>query len=424
MKKLLLLLLLIPFISKAQTPVQITQPYNFTKYVLIKNDTVWPKSTITNYVSTHGVIPTDNILHWNSSSNYYTPFSAYQSNGFYTSGSFLNYGGLLNAERLQGKDSVYIKANWGGTWGSIPGDINDQTDLITILGNKLDIASPLSSSNYGFTTSSSYYGKDNAIIYSSGGMVNQFAYNGYSIGDGGGTYLSLMPLSSNPSIPYELYTKNKINGILFKLGNQNRLKFSVDSAGNVNIPTGSTYQVNGVPIGSGTTYTGNAPINVSGSVISADTGYHKNALSSFYLHQKDSTLAASKLSPNGNGSSLTGITASQVGAATNAAIHDSIEFLKPSNIAYSTTITFNKALTIMAGKTLATDDVLTIAANPVEGSSVEVVLIGNGTNTLTSSAFNYQSGSFDNTNGTVNFIVMHYANGKSHIWFKTEALIH
>jgi hypothetical protein len=110
--------------------------------------------------------------------------------------------------------------------------------------------------------------------------------------------------------------------------------------------------------------------------------------------------------------------------ATTSNIHDSLVFFKPTNVSYSTTITFNKALTIMAGKTLASNDVLSIAANPIEGASVETALIGNGTNTFDSSTFNYQSGAFDNTNGTVNYIVMHYANGKSHIWFKTEVLIH
>lgn len=54
-----------------------------------------------------GVTPVDNILHWNGGGSYYTPFSAYQSNAFYTSGLLLNYGGLLNSERFQGKDSSY-----------------------------------------------------------------------------------------------------------------------------------------------------------------------------------------------------------------------------------------------------------------------------------------------------------------------------
>jgi hypothetical protein len=67
-------------------------------------------------------------------------------------------------------------------------------------------------------------------------------------------------------------------------------------------------------LSSGTTYTANSPIIITGSVISADTSYRKGKLATFYQHQKDSTLAASKLSPTGNGSGLTGITAGQVGA--------------------------------------------------------------------------------------------------------------
>ena len=111
MKKLILLLLLIPFISKAQTPVQVTQPYNFTKYALWKGDTLWNRQRVVDWVASHGgsggVTPTDNILHWNTGSSYYTPFSAYTSNAFYWNGSVLDFGGQNNAKLLGSHDTTY-----------------------------------------------------------------------------------------------------------------------------------------------------------------------------------------------------------------------------------------------------------------------------------------------------------------------------
>ena len=41
------------------------------------------------------LVPNDNILHWDGTYNYYRPFSAYNSNSFYTSGLNLMYGGTM-----------------------------------------------------------------------------------------------------------------------------------------------------------------------------------------------------------------------------------------------------------------------------------------------------------------------------------------
>lgn len=63
MKKLLFIILLIPLICTAQKPAQVTIPYNFTKYVLIKNDTVWSKSKILSWV------PQLSINNWDTAYN-------------------------------------------------------------------------------------------------------------------------------------------------------------------------------------------------------------------------------------------------------------------------------------------------------------------------------------------------------------------
>ena len=92
-----------------------------------------------------------------------------------------------------------------------------------------------------------------------------------------------------------------------------------------------------------------------------------------------------------------------------------LSFSIPTTIAYTTAIPFTQALTIITGKTLASNDTLTIAANPVEGSGAQTWLDGNGTNTPVFTNFDYQSGTFDNTNGVRNFITMEYIGGKAMI---------
>ena len=41
------------------------------------------------------LVPNDNILHWDGTYSYYRPYSAYNSNSFYTSGLNLMYGGIM-----------------------------------------------------------------------------------------------------------------------------------------------------------------------------------------------------------------------------------------------------------------------------------------------------------------------------------------
>lgn len=99
-----------------------------------------------------------------------------------------------------------------------------------------------------------------------------------------------------------------------------------------------------------------------------------------------------------------GITPAQVTALT---------FATPATIAYTTEIPFTRMLTIITGKTLASNDTLTIGANPVEGAGAQTWLDGNGTNALVLTNFDYQFGDFDSTNGVRNLLTMEYIGAKS-----------
>lgn len=168
-------------------------------------------------------------------------------------------------------------------------------------------------------------------------------YNLYNYNQGNGFASVIMNTSggygsyiSNTSTGWGQYIYNTGEGIPFTIHNASNAIFEVDKNGNVNIPSGSTYQVNGVPIGSGGSTQTAAQIRDSLASLSGtnrlDVGAVKNALST-----------------TGNGSGLTGITASQVGAATNAAIHDSV-INKQNNITLTTTGTSGAAT--LTGATL------------------------------------------------------------------------
>jgi len=91
------------------------------------------------------------------------------------------------------------------------------------------------------------------------------------------------------------------------------------------------------------------------------------------------------------------------------------DFSTPITISYTTTIPLIRALTIITGKTLTSTDVFSIDSDSVEGGGAQIWLAGDGTNTPDFSAFDYQSGTYDNTSGIRNLITMEYLGGKSYI---------
>lgn len=92
-----------------------------------------------------------------------------------------------------------------------------------------------------------------------------------------------------------------------------------------------------------------------------------------------------------------------------------LNFNIPTTIAYTTSIPFTRALTIITGKSLTTSDVFTIASNPVEGGGAQTHLDGDGSHSPDFSSFDYQSGTYSNTSGIRNLITMEYLGGKSYV---------
>jgi hypothetical protein len=92
-----------------------------------------------------------------------------------------------------------------------------------------------------------------------------------------------------------------------------------------------------------------------------------------------------------------------------------VAFITPATIDYTTEIPFTRALTIITGKTLESNDVFTIAANPVEGGGAQIWLDGDGTHSPGFTAFDYQSGTYAATSGTRNLITIEYLGAKSYI---------
>lgn len=307
--------------------------------------------------------------------------------------------GVSVAKNIKASDTTRWAQGGGGTWGTISGDINTQTDLQTQFNTKLGI-NPLSL-NVGNLSGDFTQVDGNSI----GVASNKLAINPI-VGAGG-------------SAPFLLRTQNKITQNLFEFYNQTRLKVKADSSGTIYSLNDSVVTAQKLRTGTyghfggsgGSTYTATAPIKITGTVVSADTGYHKNALVPFYLHQKDSTLAASKLSPNGNGSSLTGITASQVGAATNAAIHDSIAYLSPvRGLTCTGSISLTRKNTDYNDLTLTSNLAFSTASNPITSSMASIYITPNGY-TPTFTGMYLTSGSWSTSSS--NLVLFWYRYGKT-----------
>jgi len=100
-----------------------------------------------------------------------------------------------------------------------------------------------------------------------------------------------------------------------------------------------------------------------------------------------------------------------------------LSFNIPTTISYTTVIPFTRALTIITGKSLITNDTFTIGASPVEGGGVQTWLDGDGTHVPDFSAFDRISGSYDLSIGITNLITMEYLGGTSHISILNETAI-
>jgi hypothetical protein len=92
---------------------------------------------------------------------------------------------------------------------------------------------------------------------------------------------------------------------------------------------------------------------------------------------------------------------------------EKVTYNTPVTIAYTTAIPFTRALTIITGKTLESNDTFTIVASPVEGGGAQTWLDGNGTNAPVFTNFDYQSGTYDTTAGVRNLLTMEYIGGKA-----------
>ena len=90
-------------------------------------------------------------------------------------------------------------------------------------------------------------------------------------------------------------------------------------------------------------------------------------------------------------------------------------------IAYTTNIPFDKSLTIISGKTLETNDVFTIAGNPVEGGGFMMELVGDGdSHEPVLTAFDDVAGTFDSTALVRNLIIGIYLGGRTKISIKND----
>lgn len=85
----------------------------------------------------------------------------------------------------------------------------------------------------------------------------------------------------------------------------------------------------------------------------------------------------------------------------------------PTTIAYQAEIPFTRPLTIITGKSLTTNDTLTIGANPVEGYGAQTWFDGDGSHSPVLTNFDYQNGTYDSTSGTRNLLTFEYIGGKS-----------
>jgi hypothetical protein len=155
----------------------------------------------------------------------------------------------------------------------------------------------------------------------------------------------------------------------------------------------------------------------SGSHVRPDTGYHKGALGTYSLHQKDSIANALKQNKADTANN------SVNGVMTN---YDHLMLL------YNTpakNLTFSGVIDLTSHKSSNYNDYsisgtlsVTIASNPIDGSIAGIILIANGTNTPTFTGLYLSSGTWVNTNGTKNLLTFWQLGGHTYFSISQPAV--
>ncbi len=89
-----------------------------------------------------------------------------------------------------------------------------------------------------------------------------------------------------------------------------------------------------------------------------------------------------------------------------------VTFNTPNSIAYTTAVPFDRALTIIAGKSLDANDVFTVVAGGYDGAGAQISLIGDGSHAPVLTAFDFQVGTYNTTVGVYNLLTFEYVNGQ------------
>lgn len=92
-----------------------------------------------------------------------------------------------------------------------------------------------------------------------------------------------------------------------------------------------------------------------------------------------------------------------------------LDFNTTASSAYNTEIPLNKALTVMTGKSLTSNDTFTILANPVNEAACKVVLVGDGSHSPVFTNFDEMTGTYDTTNGVKNVILFYRSESVNYV---------
>jgi hypothetical protein len=268
MKRILLsFLIFLPIVLSAQNPIPVTQPYNFQKYVLVQK-----------YLKVHDTISCDSILV--GIPGHYKWISPYTQFG-------INYS--FTTPLSQGSGIVTIPA----ATGSVNGYLKYQ-DWNTF-NNKLDSIKGIT--KYGLNTTTNL-----GLTWGLGAYTGNYS-TPYAVTQGNATTSSIVNEVTNSGGSKLRGTILDLNGLHYESHNTSSNPFWIvdrqynDSVAALKAPlanpvfTGVAKVVND-SLMSAIKFRNGDYGHLSGGIV--DTGYHKNALGTFYLHQKDSILAASK----------------------------------------------------------------------------------------------------------------------------------
>jgi hypothetical protein len=245
MKNIIYLLVFIPLFGFGQTEhhyqpvifydsVQVKQHLT-TDSIHLNNSNYW----ISPYSWSHigGNALNNNVLYYNIGGNYYTPYSTFTPNAWYWHGDTLKFGGINNAERLQGRDSVYIKSHWRAL---------DSSKLVTLyrLSNNLISDINITNSSEGFGS----YSISGTKLF--GYIVldsHDYVYNTEASLGVGESFISNILTKNTPGNVQRYALTYNTDTLGWSWIKNLNTKVRLDTAGNVDI-TGQ-YKINGVPIG-------------------------------------------------------------------------------------------------------------------------------------------------------------------------------